>query len=150
MAVHPSVRDFPAAEFRAGIELAMTMGAAPAQEDRCAFHFAKTTVYAGAVDDEGVPLDPAATSVVTARASVRVPCAMQYLDAAGQVTAFGDLVPARLILTLLDIHQVQVEGFHHVVVNGHAYAYESTEPPRGLFDVGIFTHVCVAMNSVPE
>lgn len=131
--------DFNAAEFRQAIVFAMTMGAAVDAGERVTFHFPSTLVYAGSADGAQVPFDPDATVVSSTPAPVQVSCAIEYFDAENQPTEFGLLAPTRLTITLLDDDYDEVADASYVVVHGDRYNYRRTEPPSGLFEVGIYT-----------
>ena len=130
---------FNGAEFREAIHLAMEMGAAVDSAERVTFHFPSQLVYNAAVDGANVPFDPAATVTNTTPTPVQVPCAVEYFDAENQPTSFGLIAPSRLSVTLLDEDYSKVKGCAFVVVHGDRYNYRRTEPPSGLFDVGLYT-----------
>ena len=129
---------FDAAAFREGIAFAMELGAPPIAEERALFHFPNQLVYNGGVDGANVPFDPASTVTNTSPDPVRVDCAIEYFDAENQPTNFGLLAPSRISVTLLDVDYVKVKGCAYVVVGGDRYDYRRTEPPLGLFDVGVY------------
>lgn len=131
--------DFNAAEFRTAIQFAMTMGAAVDVGERASFHFPSQLVYNAPADGAQVPFDPAATVTKTEPTPVQVNCAIEYFDVENQPTDFGLLAPSRLTITLLDEDYEKVKGCSYVVVHGDRYNYRRTEPPSGLFDVGIYT-----------
>lgn len=130
---------FNAAEFREAIHFAMRMGAAPETDEQVTFHFASTLTYNLPGDGADVPFDPDATVTRTTPTPVRVDCAIEYYDAENQPTNFGLLAPTRLTLTLLDEDYEQVKDAAYVVAHGDRYNYRRTEPPSGLFDVGLYT-----------
>jgi hypothetical protein len=130
---------FNAAGFRNAIKTAMQMGAPPNEGERATFHFAVQLVYNGSMDGDLVPFDPTATVTSTEPPTVQVDCAIEYFDAEGQPTAFGLLAPSRIAVTVLDVDYEQVKECSYVVVHGDRYDYRRTEPPNGLFDVGVYT-----------
>jgi hypothetical protein len=130
---------FNAAEFRDAIHFAMQLGAAPDPAEQLKFYFPSTLVYTGPADGNEVPFDPATTVTSTPSAPVTVDCAVEYFDAENQPTSFGLLAPARIGVTLLDVDYAKVKGCSHVVIHGDRYNYRRTEPPAGLFDVGLYT-----------
>ena len=138
--------DFNAAEFRDAIAFAMTMGAAVDVGERATFHFPKTLVYNAPADGAQVPFDPAATVTASEPPAIQVNCAIDYFDAENQPTSFGLLSPSRLTITLLDEDYAKVKDSSYVVVHGDRYNYRRTEPPSGLFDVGIYTMHFTAQN----
>lgn len=141
-----SSSEFNSAEFREAIQFAMTMGAAVDVGERATFHFPSQLVYNGAADGADVPFDPQATVTRNTPPPVQVNCAIDYFDADNQATSFGLLAPTRLAITLLDEDYEKVEGCSYVVVHGDRYDYRRTEPPSGLFDVGVYTMHFVAQN----
>jgi hypothetical protein len=131
---------FNAAEFRDAIHFAMQLGAAPDAGERVTFHLPKQLVYnTVAVDGANVPFDPAATVTMTSPDPILVDCAVEYFDSENQPTNFGLMAPTRLAVTLLDVDYEQVKECAYVVVHGDRYDYRRTEPPAGLFDVGLYT-----------
>lgn len=132
--------DFNAAEFRAGIQFAYEMAAAPISEEGVVFHFPSQLVFnVDSVDEAGVPFDPDATVVQTTPTPVRVACGVEYVNAAGQSVRIGEIAPSHVAITLLDEDYAKVAGCAYVVVGGDRYDYEHTDPPSGLFDVGLYT-----------
>lgn len=130
---------FDAAGFREGISFAMAMGAAISAEERLTFHFPQQVTNASAADGNKVPFDPSQSPTRTpARPPVQVDCAVDYYDLEGQPTAFGIVAPSRLTVTVLDEEYQQIEGCAYVVAHGDRYNYRRTEPPGGLFDVGLY------------
>lgn len=130
---------FDAAGFRSAIKAAMQMGAPPKEGERATFHFPAQLVYNGSMDGDHVPFDPTATVTSTEPPTIRVDCAVEYLDAENQSTAFGLMAPSRIAVTVLDVDYERVKGCSYVVVHGDRYDYRRTEPPNGLFDVGVYT-----------
>lgn len=133
-------RAFPAAAFRAAIQGAYDMAAAVNADDQATFYFPTQLVYnTSAVDGAGVPFDPNTTVTRTVPTPVKVPCGIEYFSSTGEVTVFGDTVPARAVITVLDEDYEQIEGCLYVVLGGEKYKLTETEPPSGLFDVGLYT-----------
>jgi hypothetical protein len=135
--------NFDGAAFRTAIQFVYTMAAAPVPADRIKFYFASTLVYTESggqtgVDGIGLPFDPQSTVVRTQAPPVSVACGIEYLDKSGQTTVFGDVIPATVMVTLLDEDYVQVQGCAYIVLHGEKYKYVHTNPPSGLFDVGLF------------
>lgn len=129
--------DFNAKEFRAGIRFAFNMAAPPVAADQATFLFESVLVYNGPVDDNDVPFDPAATVTRTTPPSVKVTCGIEYFDRDGNAIVFGDIVPSRVEITLLDEEFALVKNAIAVVIGGERFKYDHTEPPSGLFDVGL-------------
>lgn len=131
---------FNSQAFRDQIRFAMQMGAAPDETQQVKFYFPSTLVYnVAAKDDANFPFDPASTVTSTPRPFVHVDCAIEYFDAEGQPTSFGLIAPSRLAITLLDDEYEQVKDCTYVVVHGDKYNRRRTEPPLGMFDVGVYT-----------
>lgn len=137
---------FNAAEFRDAIHFAMEMGAAPEADEQVTFHFASTLTYNVPADGAHVPFDPSATVTSAAPSPVQVPCAVEYFDAENQPSSFGLMAPSRLSITLLDEDYAQVKHADYVIAHGDRYNYRRTEPPSGLFDVGLYTMHFTAVN----
>jgi hypothetical protein len=131
--------DFDAVAFRTNIRFVFGMAAAPLIEEQVAFYFPSQLVYNRSVDTEDVPFDPSATVTSTPSLPVRVPCAIEYFDNEGVSSAFGIITPSRLAITLLDEDYQKIKGATYVVTGGDRYNYRRTEPPAGLFDVGLYT-----------
>lgn len=140
--------DFDAAAFRDGVRTAMVMGASPVDDEKVLFHFASQLVYTGGgkIDADGVPFDPATTVQRVTPPPVHVPCAVEYVDAPSVPTNVGFIAPTKLRITLLDEDYLKVEGTTHVTVAGDVYRYRRTEPPKGIFDAGLYVLHFVAEN----
>lgn len=131
--------DFNARQFRDAIRFVYEMAAPPVEEQQATFIFASELIYVGASDDQDVPFDPDATVQRVTPDPVRVPCAVEYFDNQGQpARSFGILQPTRVAVTLLDEDYIQVKDAIRVVIDGDTYEYRRTEPPSGLFDVGLY------------
>lgn len=131
--------DFDGDAFRQAIQFVYTMAEAPLASDQIAFYQAATLVYTGPVDDENVPFDPQRTVQRVPATPVHVPCGIEYFDAQGQEVVFGTITPTRIVVTLLDEDYLKVKDSTYCVVGGDKYVYRTTEPPSGLFDVGLFS-----------
>lgn len=130
--------DFDAGAFRSAIQFVFTMAEAPQSGDQLAFYGPSTLVYTTPLDDADVPFDPASTVVRQQAAPVHVPCGVEYFDTQGQPIVFGMVTPSRLAVTLLDEDYALVKDATYVVAGGDRYNFRRTEPPTGLFDVGLF------------
>lgn len=139
---------FDPAQFRNAIRFVYDMAAPPVDDEQATFYGPSTLVYTGSVDDEEVPFDPETTVVSTPATGVKVPCGIEYLDADGQAVVFGTVTPSKVKISLLDEEYAQVAGALYVVIGGEKYLYRRTEPPSGLFDVGIYTMHFVAENEL--
>lgn len=115
------------------------MAATPVSDDQVTFHFPSTLVYNTNVDADGRPFDVNATVTQTTPPAIKVPCAVEYFDAESQPTNFGLMAPSKLKIALLDEDYLKVKGVSYVTLGGDRYNYRRTEPPTGLFDVGIYT-----------
>jgi hypothetical protein len=114
--------------FRDAVTFVQTMALPAVAAEQPTFYFQ--------VDPE-LGFDPTAATQ-TNRTSVRVPCAVEYLDAQGLPSNFGILTPANLKVTVLDSYYEQVRGCHSVVIGEDRYFYRRTEPPSGLFGVTLY------------
>lgn len=139
---------FDGAAFRDAIHFAMQMGAAPDPAEQITFYFDPTVTNptSAVLDGAGIPFDPDASTTSVALSSKQVDCAVEYFDAEGQPTSFGLLTPARLSATLLDVDYEEVRHAAYVVVHGDRYNYRRTQPPQGLFDVGLYVMHFTAEN----
>jgi hypothetical protein len=91
------------------------------------------------MDGDHVPFDPTATVTSTEPPTVQVDCAIEYFDAEAQPTNFGLIAPVpdrghRPRRRLRAGQGVLLRGGR-----GDRYDYRRTEPPNGLFDVGVYT-----------
>lgn len=139
---------FNAGEFRSAIQFVYNMAAPPIPAEQATFYGPSTLVYTGSVDDDELPFNPATTVVRTPATGVKVPCGIEYLDVDGQPVVFGTVTPSKVVTTLLDEDYVKVKGSAYVVIAGEKYLYRRTEPPSGLFDVGLYALHWVAENEI--
>ena len=79
---------------------------------------------------------------------VRVPCGIEYIDNEGQPVPFGSVTITHVKCALLDEHYTQVSDAAYVAIGGERYLYSRTEPPSGLFDVGLFVMHFRAENEI--
>lgn len=134
-----SAPGFSGRQFRDNIRFVYNMAAPPVDADQVTFYWPSQLVYnAASEDDENVAFDPAATVTRVDPPPVKVPCGVEYFDAEGNPTPFGTVTASRIALTLLDEDYAQVHDASYVVVAGEKYLYRHTEPPSGLFDVGLY------------
>lgn len=96
------------------------------------------------LDQQGTPFDPTYRPVRAQLPGIKVPCAIEYKDAAGELSAAGTVSSTGIVLTLLDEDYARIEGFAYVVIGGVKYNYERTNPPEGLVSVGIYAVHCLA------
>lgn len=137
---------FDADVFREGIRFAQEMAAPPLESEQVAFYRPTQLVYNVPVDDDNVPFDPDATVTRVTPAPVRVACSVEFQDAAGHATVFGDIAATRVVVTLLDEEYEQVKDATYIVLGGEKWVYSRTRPPSGLFDVGLYSIVFIAEN----
>lgn len=133
---------FDAAGFRSGIRFAMAMGAPPATEEQVYFYMPLTVLYSRGLGDDDLPFDPSATRTSPQGeqiAPIQVPCAVSFVTAAEIQTNFGEMDPGDVAVTLLDQDYGKVKGCQYITLRGQRYLYQSTEPPVGLFNVGVYT-----------
>lgn len=139
---------FDARVFRDAIKFVYEMAAAPLPDEQVAFYRPSQLVYAAPTDDDNTPFDPATTVQRVVPEPVRVPCGLEYVDADGQQVPFGTVTASRIVTSLLDEEYVQVKDSSYVVIGGERYLYQRTEPPTGLFDVGIYRMTWRAENEI--
>ena len=141
MADSPQIPNFDASAVRAGLRLAMQVGLPVITDDQPTFFMPATVTGDGAhvLDQGGTPFDPAYRPTLTRPAGIKVPCSMDYKDAAGNLVAAGSVSATGMVLGLLDEDYVQVKGFSYCVVAGVKYNYQRTDRPQGLVSVGIYT-----------
>lgn len=121
--------------------------APPDVAEQATFYFPTQLVYGVGTDDDNVPFDRRALPVTPQPVTpIRVPCAVEYFDAAGNLTDFGVMVPSRAAITLLDVDYHRIDGseqgtshFSYVMLGGEKYIYRHTEYPAALFDVTLYT-----------
>lgn len=130
---------FNASDFRTQIKFAMQMGAPAVEGEQAVFHFPAVLTYNTLADGDQLPFNPETTVTSQEPTTVKVDCAIDYFDAEDQPTNFGLLAPTRIAVTLLDEDYVKVKECTYVVVHGDRYDFRRTEPPSGLFEVGVYT-----------
>lgn len=139
---------FDASAARQGILNAMSFGEPTRTDDKAWFYFAKaraSTPDDAPADDDHVPFDPAVpVASPDSHPRQQVPCAVDYLDAAGQAITAGDITPSKIVITLMDTEYQRVKGFAFVVAGGDKYLYDKTEPPVALGTIDVWTVHCVA------
>lgn len=134
-----------AAEFNAGILTAMAVGLSPNTGEQPIFVFADEVTNVSPADEEEVPFDPSAIPTrVEGNRILNVPCAIEFMDAAGRLVDLGIISPTKVRLTLLDAQYRLVHGFDHVLIAGDRYNYRLTEPPLGLVDAQVWVVHCTA------
>jgi len=122
----------------------MQFGLPEVEADRPTFFLPQTVESTDPLDGEGVPFDPdtVPTYDPTTPTRKRVKCAVEFKDAPGKIENFGVMVPAEVVLTLLDEEYAQVAGFSFVVIKGQKYYYDFTEPPVALGSINVYTIHC--------
>lgn len=126
----------------------MTMGTPPASVDALKFYWNPVTTTPATKDGEGVPFDPTATVTRAVSRTTTKPCAVEYLDASGQPTPFGSVVPSRVRVTLLDQDYAIVKDANFIVIGGDRYLRHHEPPSYGLFDVGVHQIIYIAENEL--
>lgn len=145
MASDPRISGFDGASVRSALRLAMQVGLPTNDADLPTFYM-PTSVGSTTepVDTQGRPFDPTYKAPRSTPPSVRVPCAIEYKDAAGHEEVPGSIAASRVVLTLLDEDYQQVKGFAFVVIGGDKYFYRHTETPLGMVSVGVYRVHCVS------
>jgi len=146
----PQGISFDGDAFRDGIHIAMEIGLNPDTDRQPTFYFREHTDAGGAaVDDDGLPFDPSVVVTTTLKPPVKVPCAVEYHDAAGKVVDFGVVQASRILLTFLDVDYTQVldsdgGSFLFCVLDGDRFYYDKTAPSLGMGTVGVYQVYCRA------
>lgn len=133
-----AISGFDADDFRANIRLAMTVGLPPDSADQPTFVFPGEVTNTEPADQDDVPFDPDVRPTVAPPVSLKVPCAVEYVDNQGKVENFGLVVKSKVMLTLLDEDYETIRGFSYVVIGGDRFIYTKTETPLGLDSVGVW------------
>lgn len=136
---------FDAAKFRNAIGFVFEMET-PTVAEHIMFHFRDTKSVASPADSDYVPFDPTQRPTKVTQAPVHVPCDVEFVSAGDSATAFGDIVPAKVKVFLLDTDYVKVKDAIYVIVNGDRYDKVYEEPSFALFQVGLHTIVYQAVN----
>lgn len=129
---------FDSRAFREGIRFVYNMAASPVADEQATFYKPSSLVYNLPTDDDNVPFDPSSTVQRVQPDPIKVPCGIEYFDAEGQDVPFGVVTVSRVACTLLDEDYRKVKDATYVVIGGDRYLYQRTEPPSGLFDVGLY------------
>lgn len=111
--------------FRTTIVNTMVMGENSDDALKPTFHFARTSTWpVGTILDAfGKPLDARVQAVVTSRAPVQVPCAVEFAqDTTDNETLVGTFRQTRAVLTLLDEQYADVSAAIEVDIDGHRYS----------------------------
>ena len=128
-----------------GLKKAMGFGEPTRAQDKVTFYFNVRSEHSGPVDEDGVPFDPAERTVnLREDDAVVVDCAVEYQDRAPKAETFGVMVPARVILTLLDPDWQQVKDFAYVKAGGDLYHRSTVEPPIALGSIDVWSVICTA------
>lgn len=139
---------FDADKFRNAIGFVFQMAEPPETGLAIQFHFNDTVTVSSPSDSDYVPFDPTMAPTRTSRDPVHVPCDVQFTAASDNPTAFGDVIPAKVSVLLLDVHYEQVSDAAYVIINGDRYNRQYEPPSFGLFTVGLHTLVFVAENEL--
>lgn len=132
---------FDSAAFRTAIRSVYEMAASPTASDQVKFYFDSRLVFdTTALDASGVPFDPSAAVTRVQKAPVSVPCSLDYGNGTMEMTAFGETVPRRVLITVLDEDYVKIKDCSYIAMHGIKYRYvKLDDEPSGLFDVGLYT-----------
>jgi hypothetical protein len=117
----------------------MAMGSPESSDEQATFYMPTVTTWDKGVDGSNFPFDPAATKTSVTPPPIKVDCAIEFKNADDQQTPFGEITPAKVVITLLDEDYEQVVGFSYVLIRGEKYTYHHTEPSVGLFDATVYT-----------
>lgn len=139
---------FDAKAFRTAIRGVWDMAAPNLPGEQATFFMPQQAVFTAPTDEDDVPFDPAARpDTASPNPPIKISCGVQYFDAAGNLTDFGYVVPARATIDMFDEDYAKVKGCAFVVLRGEKFNYDHTEFPAGLFDVTIYTLHFIAENA---
>jgi len=136
---------FNADKFRAAIRFTFHM-AADVQSGGPWFHFADELTNVTPAAGDHVPFNPNVAAAVVSRPAVQVVCGVAFVDVNARPTPFGLMAATDLKITLLDQEWELVKDCVAVTLGGDTYEYRRTEPPGGLFDVGVYAMIFVAVS----
>lgn len=129
----------------AGLKMAMGFGEPTRAADKVTFYFNARSTPTGPVDEDGIPFDPAERITNTRAAEAKsVDCVVEYQDRAAKAETFGVVVPARVVLTLLDPDWQLVKDFAYVKAGGDTYHRSTVEPPVALGTIDVWSVICIA------
>lgn len=132
---------FDADAFRQAIRATMTMGLPNATADRATFRW--TTAETFAIEDQDHnPYDWTDTPATSdAHADVQIPVAFEFAarPAASLDNPMGQFDSTRVEITILDVDFPLIEGANEVVLGENTYDIDFVGPPRGLFEVDVYT-----------
>jgi hypothetical protein len=130
---------FNAAGFRNAIKTAMQMGAPPNEGERATFHFPVPARLQRQHGRRPGAVRPDRHRGVHRAAHHPGRLRHRVLRRRGQPTAFGLIAPSRIAVTVLDVDYDRSRSAPTWWSHGDRYDYRRTEPPNGLFDVGVYT-----------
>lgn len=128
----------------AGLHLAMQFGAPNTVADRATFYLPRTVTTSGNKDQHNVSFNPDNARTFSSLVKKTVPCAVEYIDAAGKMVDFGTINASRVRLTLMGPDYVQIKGFEYVVISGSKFLYTKTEPLIALGGLDVAIIYCTA------
>jgi hypothetical protein len=141
---------FNEADVLEGLYLAMAFGAPNDPAKQATFYKTPILDADNNSDDEGIPFDPS-VNVSRTPVTVKVPCAVEYVDAADQYEEFGVRQPSKVKVTLLGPDYDTVVGtdtavppFSYVIVSGQKYLYRKSEPVVALGSIDVHVIHCQA------
>lgn len=146
---------FRASDVLEGLYLAMSFGAPTDPAQQATFYKTPILDADNNSDDEGIPFDPTAP-VSRTPVAVKVPCAIEYVDAADQYEEYGVRQPSKVKVTLLGPDYDTVVGtdpedsptpvppFSYVTISGQKYLYRKSEPVVALGSIDVHVIHCQA------
>lgn len=134
---------FDAARVAEGLHRAMGFGEPTRAEDKVTFYFNARSHRDESTDEDGVPFDPDQRPTRSTTSKV-VPCVVEYQDRAAKVETFGTVVPARVLVTLIDEDYQEIKAFTHLKAGGDVYWRSTIEPPIALGSIDVWTLICLA------
>lgn len=141
---------FSAADFRANIHFAMTMGLPGTTADRATFQWDTAKIFTH--EDTGrKPFDWTASPVTsTVYPDVLIPVAVEFSGPGLENTGVGGFNTANAVITVLDVdYALLTVGSvfaNRVLLGGNAYQIDFVAPPLGLFDVTVYQIHCKALD----
>jgi hypothetical protein len=135
---------FDKATVLAGLYTAMDFGAPNTASDKATFYMPRTVESDGNTDSYQVSYNPDNHRELGPLVKKTVPCAVEYLDAAGKEVNLGTINPSRVRLTVLGPDYQNIKGFEYVAISGQKFLYTKTEPIIALGSIDVAIIYCTA------
>ena len=129
---------FNQAEVATGLRLALQVGWPQDPSLRPVFMMRGTEpAPVGPEDADGVPFDPSAVDTHPTLTPVSVLMAVEEEERPGVHVDWTQIIPTRLVLTLIADDYALVEGFDHVLIGSERFYYVREKVPMALVTLGI-------------